>query len=165
VVLRDVGRALRESGSQLTALDVRPFRDIVAPQIEPLRTSAMLFGVTAIMSTFVAMTGIFGLVAQGVRRRTRELAIRVALGASKPSVFMLVARRALMVACAGLLGGVLIASATVWRLKLLLYQVDPMDAGVFVGIAVLTVLVCLVGIGIPARGVTALDPVDALRHS
>src|SRR6185436_15993575 len=106
----------------------------------------------------------FGVLSYSVAQRTREIGIRMALGAQAGAVLGLVVRQAMMLASAGLLAG-LAAALLLSRslVQTLLFSTSPHDAGTFAAVAVLLTGVALAASYIPARRATRVDPVVALR--
>ena len=124
---------------------------------------------TAILSAFAAIAlglsllGIYGVLAYAVTRRTREIAIRMALGASRKTVMLRTLRYALALTATGVAGGLIASLALTHFLKSLLYGVRPVD-GVTIGGAVLVLLGCSALAGLwPARRAASVDPMQTLR--
>jgi putative ABC transport system permease protein len=117
----------------------------------------------ASVALLLASIGIHGLVAFSVAQRTREIGIRMALGADASSVLMLVTRRGLRLAAAGIVMGVGGSLALTRVLRALLYGTSPTDPIVFTGSALLLAAVVLLASYLPARRATRVDPMMALR--
>ena len=133
-----------------------------APLAQP-RLNAMLLAVFASAATILAAIGLFGVMATMVRQRTRELGIRMAIGATSTEIGGIVVRRGLMIAVAGSIVGIAGALATNRLVASMLYEVSPTDAVTLIGVTVVLVVVALVATLIPARSSTRIDPVVALR--
>jgi putative ABC transport system permease protein len=123
-----------------------------------------LFSVFGGAALFLAVVGLYGVMAFSVSRRTQEIGLRRALGASRPRVLMMVLRQGAWQIGAGLSAGVLLAGGLSRMLVLLLYGVEPWDAGVFA--LVLTALAAAAGLAclIPALRAARVDPMVALRY-
>jgi ABC-type antimicrobial peptide transport system permease subunit len=109
------------------------------------------------------VVGIYGVVSYSVTQRTRELGVRMALGAATADTLRLVLGRSLRLVAAGTVCG-LVASVAVTRVMSgLLYDVSPLDPVVFAGVSVLLAAAGLVASLVPARRATRVDPIEALR--
>jgi predicted permease len=118
------------------------------------------FGVLALV---LACIGLYGLLAYEVERRTREIGVRLALGAQSQDVLRLVVRQGLSLALVGSAAGVAVAFGVTRYLKSMLYDVNANDPATLAGVTILLVLVALAACFIPARRATTVDPIIALR--
>jgi putative ABC transport system permease protein len=107
--------------------------------------------------------GILGVLAHAVTRRTREIGVRMALGAQRINVLRLVVRQALAMTMVGIVLGVVAATALTRLLTAFLYEVRPLDPATFGAAAVALIAVALVASYVPARRASGVDPVIALR--
>ena len=114
-------------------------------------------------SLLLAMVGIYGVIAWTVRQRTREIGVRMALGAQRNAVLALVLRRGLRLAITGIALGVIGAMALTGFLRGLLFGVSPADPVTFIVVPLLLVLVALLACWVPARRAANVDPMEALR--
>jgi predicted permease len=128
------------------------------------RSYTILLGIFASIALALCAIGIYGVIAFWVAQRTREIGIRLALGASRADVFRLVAGRGLTLTLTGLILG-LTASAMLTRaLGSLLFEVNAFDPAVFAAMSLLLVTVALLACWIPARRAMKVDPMVALRY-
>jgi putative ABC transport system permease protein len=117
----------------------------------------------AVLAQILASVGLFGVLSYTVARRTREIGVRVALGALDGDVRALVVRQGMLPAVAGLVIGCVIALFATRVLSSLLYGVTPRDALAFVAAALVLTVTALAACYIPARRATRIDPMTALR--
>jgi ABC-type antimicrobial peptide transport system permease subunit len=119
-----------------------------------------IFGLLALL---LACIGLYGLLSYEVARRTRELGIRLALGAQSQELMRLVVRRGLLLAMAGAVIGISAATAVTRLMAAMLYNVRPYDPVTFASASILLALVALAACSIPARRAMRIDPMVALR--
>jgi putative ABC transport system permease protein len=127
------------------------------------RFAATLLSLLAGIALFLASVGIYGLVAETVAARTREIGVRMALGAAPGDIVRRVLRRGLALAIAGLALGVVAALALSQLLSSLLFGVGAGDPATYAGVSTLLLLVSAAACWFPARRATRVDPVTALR--
>jgi putative ABC transport system permease protein len=133
-----------------------------APLAQP-RLNALLLAVFAVAATILAAVGLFGVMATMVRQRTRELGVRMALGATARDIRDLVVGRGLAIGVAGASAGLAGALAANRLLAAMLYEVSPADAVSLAAVAAFLLAVALIATLIPARSSARIDPVIALR--
>jgi predicted permease len=150
---------------ELPVYDVRTMRDHIANGRALLgtRLGAAFAAVFGLLALVLASVGIYGLVSYSVAQRTREIGIRVALGARGASVLGLVMRQGLAIAVAGVAIGIGLTAFVTQLLSKLLYGVAPHDPVIFVAVAVALAGVGVLASVIPARRATRVDPLTALR--
>jgi putative ABC transport system permease protein len=136
---------------------------IVANSMSRPRLYAVLLGLFATVSVTLAGIGIYGLTSYSVVRRTREIGIRMALGASASQVRNLVLRRSMWLVAAGIIAGCAGAAALTRFLQGLLFGVEPFDGVSLLSVVVLFLFVAAVASYAPARRATRVDPMVALR--
>ncbi len=130
----------------------------------PRRFETTLLTIFAALATLLAATGIYGLLHHAVAQRTKEIGIRLALGARSPDVVRLVIGQGLRGVAVGLLVGVTISLAATRVLASVLYDVAATDPVTFAGVVLLLIGVALAASGLPARRAVKVDPMVALRH-
>jgi len=156
-------RAVHELDAELPVARVATLEEVVARSISQPRFYTLLLGAFAGSALFLAALGLFGVMSYAVAERTRELAVRLALGARQQELRRLVLREALLLGSIGLvlgLGGALLLSRT---LTTLLYSVSPNDPATLAAVGGLLLVTTLVAGYLPARRATRIDPVVALR--
>lgn len=122
-----------------------------------------LLALFAALATLLAAVGIYGVMSYGARQRTREIGIRVALGARRADVLVLIMRDAVRLASIGLGAGILAALSLTRFMRSLLFGVTPTDPPILAAVALLMAAVVLLACLIPARRVVNVDPLVALR--
>jgi predicted permease len=130
----------------------------------PLRMGATLAGAQGVVALLLAVMGVYGVVAYSVSQQTRDIGIRVALGARKLDVFRLVSRSGLRPALIGLAFGVAAAFGLARLLAVLLYGLNPVSIPIFTAVVALVLCVWLLACWLPARRAARIDPIEALRH-
>jgi putative ABC transport system permease protein len=138
--------------------------DRVANSLYAARMGAILLAVFGGLALLLASIGLYGVMSFAVARRTRELGIRVALGAKPGDVFRLVLRQGMTLVIAGLVLGVGVAAAVTRLLASFLYGVSTTDVFTFTAIPVLLTMVALLACYLPARRATKVEPLVALRY-
>ena len=128
------------------------------------RVSATLFGVFGGTGLALAMIGLYGVMSFSVRRRTREIGIRMALGAEKGAVLRMVARQGLTLTLVGLACGLPIAFGLGRVTSSVLYGISPTDPVTFVAVPLLLLAVGLAASLVPARRAARVEPLVALRY-
>lgn len=136
---------------------------VSATTAEPRFYSRMLGSFSAI-ALLLASLGVYGVMAYSVAQRTREIGIRVALGAQRADVFRSVMLRSAMLVCSGVVFGLAGAYGVTRVLEKLLFNVTPTDPATFASVSMLLILVALVATYVPARRATTIDPMVALRY-
>lgn len=157
-------RELAVLDKDLPLLDVMPMTEQIGLSLLPLRVATMIGGTLGTIGLVLAAIGIFGLVSYSVSQRTREVGIRMALGAQKRDVLSLVMRQGLWLALAGVGIGWVLSFVLTRALGSLLYGVGSTDPLVFIGTALLLMGVAFVASYQPARRATRIDPLAALRY-
>jgi putative ABC transport system permease protein len=136
---------------------------LVRDELREPRFYLLLLGGFAALALLLAAVGLFGVLSVSVRQRTREIGIRLALGARAPRVLGLVVRQGMIAAAAGLAAGLALALAATRLMSGLLYQVKPADPATLLGVAGVTLAVALLASWLPARRAARVSPVEALR--
>jgi ABC-type antimicrobial peptide transport system permease subunit len=158
-----VEQAIRATDA-LAGIDaIIPLDDLFAASLARRRFNAVMLGVFAAVAAFLAAIGVYGLLTYSVVQRTREIGVRMALGAERRQVVALVLRRGLALTALGIGGGVIGALAGARYLQSMLFGVEPRDPGTFAGVIVMFAAVAVIASYLPARRATKVDPMVALR--
>jgi putative ABC transport system permease protein len=159
--------AIQQEFKQLDAMlplaNYRTMPELVARAVARPRFSALLLGLFAAAALMLTVVGLYGVVAYGVNQRTREIGIRMAMGAQRQNVVALVIRQGMQPAFAGVGIGMVVAFALMRLLSSQLYEIKPTDPVTFGIVAFGLIFVSLVACYIPARRATKIDPMEALR--
>jgi putative ABC transport system permease protein len=130
----------------------------------PYRIAAIVLGSFGILAIVLAAIGIYGVMSYVVAGRTREVGLRVALGAARGDVLFLIMRQGMSLALIGLVLGLLGGFGVAQLIVKVLFGVNPTDPVTFVGVALLLTLVAALACYLPARRATKVDPLVALRY-
>ena len=164
---RSVARAVRESVSRVSTalpqLQMRSLDDVVAVALTPQRVGAFVAGSLGVVGVLLAAIGVYGVTAFTVSRRTREIAIRSALGAQRGSVVRLVLRQALSLTAIGCAIGLVLSAIAGQVLSMLLVGVSPIDPVTLTGAVTLCTLVVLAACYVPVSRAMRIEASDALR--
>jgi putative ABC transport system permease protein len=155
--------AIRGLDSSLPLPQVRPLRDWVAESMAPPRQTTALAIVFAVSALLLASVGIYGVLAYTVASRTREIGVRMAIGATRTRVIALVLRDGMTWAGAGILLGLLGAFAAARVIATLLFEVPPRDPLTFAVVGGAVALVSMLACSIPAARAVRIDPTIAMR--
>lgn len=162
-ILDALRTAVQEPDPDLPLWDIEEMDHVVRGELAPTRFYLMLIGLFACLAVTLAAGGLYGVVAYLVSRRTREIGVRVALGANRGSVVGLVLFEAMRPALLGVAVGLFAAWASTRVLGGLLFQVAPTDSVVFVGMALLLLAVVAIAVLLPARHAALIEPTEALQ--
>jgi putative ABC transport system permease protein len=163
--LASAGRAaLREMDSSVPVSSVAPLTTLVSDTIGERRFVTRLLAAFALVSLLLATVGLYGLVAYGVAQRTREVGVRVALGARPEHVLRLIMSSGMALVASGLAIGIAAAIMTTRLLGSLVFGVSAIDPASFAAAAVVLVAVAAAAHLVPAMRALAIDPAAALRH-
>jgi putative ABC transport system permease protein len=154
---------IRELDPLLPVYDVRTMEDRVQLATARPRMTTWLLGAFAAAALLLAAVGVYGVIAYDVTRRTREIGVRMALGARPVSVLGLVYRRGLTLTLAGLAIGLAAALGVTRLLRSLLYGVEPADPATYAAVMVVLLTAAVAAIWLPARRATRVDPMEAIR--
>jgi predicted permease len=149
--------------STIQVRDLRSMNDVVNDSLHEERVLAQLGGFFSIFALALACLGLYGVLSFSVVQRSREIGVRIALGAQRKDVLMLIISQGLKLVIMGLILGLIAASAVTRYLANLLYGFTPSDPGALIGVPLLVLVAALLACWIPARRATKADPMLALR--
>jgi predicted permease len=157
-------REVAAQDPQLALSAAGAYEDVVDVAFAEPRFHASLFGAFALVALVLASVGLYAVVAHSVAERTRELGVRIALGARTVDVLRMVVGRGVRLAAAGILCGLAGALALSRLLDTLLFETSPLEPAAYVAVAALLLSVAAAASYVPARKAARLDPSDALRR-
>jgi ABC-type antimicrobial peptide transport system permease subunit len=158
-----VRRAIHEVAPSSVLSDMRPMSDRVADATARARFSAVLLGLFAATALLLAAIGIYGVTSLAVAVRTREIGIRMALGADGGRVQRLVVSEGAVMVTVGGAIGICAALAATRVLHALLFDVSPYDPGTYAAVVVILAGTAMLASWIPARRASRVDPLSAIR--
>jgi predicted permease len=150
--------------SHLPVYDVKTLTEHMSISLLPARLAASLLSIFGALALALAAIGVYGLMLNVVAQRTREIGIRVALGATRTDVLRLIVGRGLALAGSGIALGVVLALGLTRSLQALLYGVSATDPVVFVAVSAGLILLASIASYFPARRAMKIDPIAALRY-
>ncbi len=145
--------------------NLRTMRDMIAASVVRQKFAMLLLAIFAGLAVCLAAIGLYGVMSYSVSQRTREIGIRVALGARRGDVLRLVIGQGMLFAAIGVAAGVLVSLGMARLIANLLFAVSPTDSATFAGVATLLSLVALLACWLPARRASTVDPMVALREA
>ena len=158
--IREVGRSLDKD----VFVSVEPLTENVNRMLEPARMGAWFSGTVSLLALMIAATGIYGMLSYHVVERTSEIGIRMALGAQRRNVLLLIVRDGMKLALVGVVIGVAGAIALTKVMATMVFGVGPTDVFTFITVSLVALVVALIACYIPARRATKVDPLVALRN-
>ncbi|HTT17573.1 MAG TPA: ABC transporter permease [Candidatus Sulfotelmatobacter sp.] len=158
--------AIREVDPGIGTMNEMTFESKInqSPSAYLHRSSAWLVGSFAAVALLLGVVGLYGVIAYSVGRRTREIGVRMALGAQRKSVYQLILREAAWLTGIGIVAGLLCSVGTATLIRGLLFGVRSWDASTLAGVACVLAVFALLASYIPARRAAKVDPMDALRY-
>ncbi|HEX8678696.1 MAG TPA: FtsX-like permease family protein, partial [Chthoniobacterales bacterium] len=161
--LRAIQAEIRNLDAELPIYSAKTLTEHMGTSLFPARMAAMALGSFGLLALVLAAVGIYGVMSQVVAGRTREIGLRMALGAQLSDVQKLILRQGMMLAAIGSAVGLAVAFGGAQLLKSFLYGVSASDPVTFTAIALLLLTIALLACWIPARRASRVDPMIALR--
>jgi predicted permease len=162
--LTSLRNELLQLDSTLPVYDAKTLTEHMSLPLFPFRMAAVVLASFGVLAIVLAAIGIYGVMSYVVAGRTREVGVRVALGAARGDVLLLIMRQGMSLALIGLALGLLMAFGAAQFLVKLLFGVSPVDPLTFAGVTALLALVAALACFVPARRATKVDPLVALRY-
>jgi putative ABC transport system permease protein len=163
-VLPEVRRTMQRLDATQPPYEVRTLEDALTESIAPFRFDLFLLGTFAASAVLLALIGIYGVMSYSVTQRTREIGVRIALGAHRGEIARMMLRQAMTVAFAGIVVGTAGALILTRLITALLYDVKPNDPTIFATVATGLAGTCLLASWAPALRAARVEPLNALRH-
>lgn len=154
---------LRSQDPQQVVESIQTIIDVLSSSIAPPRFSALLLLVLAVLAVVLAMAGVYGLIAYIVEKRTREIGIRLALGAQLGNVIQLILHKGLILGSIGLAIGVTIALSAKHLVSSLLFGIQDTELVTLIAVSMLLLAATILACWIPALRATRITPIDAIR--
>jgi macrolide transport system ATP-binding/permease protein len=159
-----IRQELRALDPALPIFDVQMLEEAVAIQLVPIRLAATLLGAAGLLGIALAAIGLFGIIAQTVAQRTREIGIRMALGAQRRDVLRMIVLRGLWLSGTGTAIGLVLAALSSRFAAAFIFGISPHDPLTFVLVPILLAGIALAASWLPARRAARINPTDALRY-
>ena len=151
-------------GQNVTLSDVRTLSDFISESLLSLRVVSTLTGVFGVLAAVLALVGVFSLINYSTSRRTREIGIRLALGALRVDILRMILKEALFVVTVGAVAGLVMAYASGKLIASMLFGGSTASVSVYIVVTLMLITVAMLASSIPAYKATRIDPNDALRH-
>jgi putative ABC transport system permease protein len=155
---------VRQIDANQPITQVATMQEMIEEYFDRPRFNFTLFGSFAALALTLSVVGIYAVVSHAVVRRTHEIGIRMALGAQRRDVLIIFMRDGAFMAAAGIVLGLIGASATTWLLATMLFGIPPQDGVTFAAVSIVLLLVYLAATYFPARRAMKVDPMVALRQ-
>jgi putative ABC transport system permease protein len=162
-IVNQLRRTVHDVEPDIAIVKTKTLEQASSEAVASPRTITSLFGLYAGLALVIAIIGIGSMLALWVRQRTREIGIRMALGASPADILSKLVRQGMVLVVFGLAAGIAGAFALTRLIKTLLFQVEPTDLSTYVAVSVLLTLAALLACYVPARRAARIDPQVALR--
>jgi predicted permease len=159
----EVRDAASSVSRELPIYNTRTLKSVYDRSMARTSFTLVMLGIAGGMALLLGLVGIYGVISYSVSQRTREIGIRMALGAEEQTVQKLFVRQGLLLAAIGIAAGLVAAAALTRAMSTLLYGVNPVDPVTYVAVAAVLATAAALASWVPARRATSVDPVRALR--
>jgi predicted permease len=161
--INEMQQAVWSVNSNLPVADVSTMQEIYSDSMARTSFTLVMLAIAGAMALALGILGIYGVISYAVSQRTREIGIRMALGAKKSELVWMFVRSALVLTGVGTVVGLCAAAALMGLMRTLLFGISPLDPVTFIAVPVVLVAAAALASYLPARRTAAIDPVDALR--
>jgi ABC-type antimicrobial peptide transport system permease subunit len=161
--LNEIRQAVWSVNPNVPIADVRTIREIVNRSMARTSFTFVMLTIASSMALLLGLIGIYGVISYSVSQRTREVGIRMALGAQQRSVKQMFLRHGLLLAGLGVVFGIAAAVPLTRLMSALLFGVSPLDPLTYCAVSLVLLIAALLACYLPARRATLIQPVDALR--
>jgi len=161
--INQVQQAVWSVNAGLPVAAIETMQQIYGQSMARTSFALVMLGIAGFMALALSLIGIYGVISYAVSQRTREIGIRLALGAQKRSLRWTFIRSALALTAAGIVIGLITASALMQLMKTLLFGISPLDPLTFVAVPLVLTAAAALASYLPARRAAAVSPVEALR--
>ena len=161
--LNDVRQAIWSVNPNVPLANIRTVKAIYDRSLAQTSFTFVMLTIAASMALLLGLVGIYGVISYSISQRTREIGIRIALGAPQQNVRGMFVRHGLVLSAIGVICGVAAAVPLTGLMQALLYGVSPIDPGTYASVCLVLILAASLAAYVPARRATRVDPVDALR--
>jgi len=161
--INEMQRAVWSVNANLPVASISTMQDIYSQSMARTSFTLVMLAIAGTMALALGILGIYGVISYAVSQRTREIGIRMALGANKSELLWMFVRSALVLTGVGTAVGLGAAAALMRLMRTLLFGISPLDPVTFTVVPVVLVAAAVVASYVPARRTAAIDPVDALR--
>jgi ABC-type antimicrobial peptide transport system permease subunit len=158
-----VRRVVASLDSELPITDVRTMQELMSMELSQPRFAMVLLGVFAVLGVSLSVVGLYGVMTYSVSRRTREIGLRMALGAHRVHVLNRVMREAAVMLGLGIVLGTLVSLLSVSAIKSMLYGTKALNPLLLVAVSAFAAITGMIAAFIPARRAASVDPMQALR--
>jgi predicted permease len=161
--IRPVQSVVRELDPTLPLFDVKPMTEVVRGSLAQLSFTMLIIGVAAVVTLLLGAIGLYGVIAYVASLRTRELGVRIALGATPREVARMVTRQGIVLTAVGIGVGLLLFALVARFIRSLLFGVAPSDPLTLVAVSLMLIAIAALASWLPARRASKVDPMIALR--
>jgi predicted lysophospholipase L1 biosynthesis ABC-type transport system permease subunit len=161
--LTEISRAVWSVNANLPLADVHTLQEIYDKSMARTSFTLVMLAIAGAMALLLGVVGIYGVISYSVSQRTREIGIRMALGARKEELMRMFLAQGLRLALAGVACGLLAAVGLTQVMKALLFEVNPLDPATFITVALGLIAASALATYLPALRAAAVDPLEALR--
>jgi len=161
--LDELRNAVWSVDSNLPLVSVRTMSDLVDASMARTSFTLVMLAMAGAMALLLGVIGMYGAISYGVSQRTREIGVRIALGAQGRQVQKMFLRQGLVLTASGVAIGLVAAAALTRWMSSLLFEVSPLDPFTYAAVSVVLVLAAAIATYLPSRRATHVDPIDSLR--